>query len=157
MAETITQLDVEASIELSSKLPDPITKFKITLNRKASGTIVKSVLTDRGGSTKVPGGPGLMPDTGGYIFELRTEPRVISTRVEELDEQGNVKVTIKILILAKKYEETTYDDWAKERFRVIHFDEVPRDIAVGRDYQMIASPLENDDVVIDLIYNTNIN
>lgn len=152
MQEVATDIKAEAVIALSARSGDGVTNFAITLNIMDGEKIVKSKFADRGGETKVPGGPSLR-STKANIFELRTEPRVLSTVVEKLDETGHVKVTIKALIVAKEYEDKEYDPWTQDRFRVIRFDEIPRDIALRVDYQMIAAPLSNDDVEVEIIYN----
>jgi hypothetical protein len=166
MLETITATEVglEATIQLSSILENPETTFTITLHETGYAattgvTATKHVTTQRttvskeDGKTKVPGGPGalLMAVTQGCIFELRTEPKILSVSQEEQPD-GKVKVTINALITAKALEDRPFDAWERERFRVIEFSGSPVDIGSDSSVTMIATALPNNNIAMEIAY-----
>ncbi len=158
-----TATELEATIALSSRLENPETTFTITLSEAEEDTTTENAaekpvtvagasILKEDGKTKVPGGPSALDleVVRACIFELTTEPRVTSVTREEIN--GQVKVTVNAVIVAKAYEDREYDFFERTRFRMIEFPQSPMDIGSGSSITMNAKPKDNNDIEIEIAF-----
>ncbi|PWV45814.1 hypothetical protein [Chitinophaga sp. S165] len=158
------EVKLAATIALSSRLENPETTFTITLSEVEEDTdtedadtspvsVAGASILKEDGKTKVPGGPSALDleVVRACIFELTTEPRVTSVTREVID--GQVKVTINAVIVAKAYEDREYDSFERTRFRMIEFPQSPMDIGTGSNIKMNAKPRDNNDIEVEIAFS----